>query len=331
MIKQTKLWLKMRNLKNTFIARKIYKKAVKMPTTSYESYICEKYKVMMNRFEYTKGKTMDFDNPITFTQKQQWLSLYDQNPNKTILSDKYLVRRHVSKILGDEYLVPLISIDGIDFFTDARDIDFSKLPNQFVLKCNHGSHMNIIVKDKASLKARDVWKIKRQLNKWLNIDYTFVTCLELQYHLISRGIIIEEYLSDFNDDLPDYKILCFSGVPKYIWIDVNRFKNHTRTMFNIDGSIAPFAMGEIRPDEKVKVPTQINEIVRLAKKLCDDYAFVRVDFYCLKGKIYFGELTFSSGAGLIVPDPLEYEDSLGELINIDSAKRNNCFLYRKKN
>ena len=148
-IKDTKLWNFLRKKKYARIKRQHYLSAQKMDKTDYEQYLQSRYIEFMNRKEYTKGKTLSFDNPQTFTEKSQWIKLYDQDPRKPQLADKYRVRDFIKKTIGEEYLIPIISIDGVDHFENANDIDFEKLPNKFVLKCNHGSHMNIIVEVKS--------------------------------------------------------------------------------------------------------------------------------------------------------------------------------------
>lgn len=311
-----------------------YRRALNLKENEYENYLTSYYAEMMNKFEYSKNKTMDFNNPISFTEKIQWLKLYDQDPRKGIYSDKYQVRSYIKETIGNKYLNDLISIDGKDVFYNANEIDFKKLPNQFVLKCSHASHFNYIVKDKSSLNFSEIKKMKRQLNKWLKIRYAFVNGLELQYEMTKPSIIIEKYLS-INDDLPDYKFFCFSGEVKFAWVDIGRFSGkHQRCIFNPYNpkEIYDFQMGgrdQFLFVDNLVLPDNFKEMLSLAEKLCEDYTFARVDLYSVKGKIYFGELTFSSGSGFRCPDPKEEDIRLGTLIKIDQSKRDNCFRYRK--
>lgn len=319
----------LRGKKNRFIIEKNYRKAKRMPQSAYEDYICKKYAFMMDRFDFSKGKRMDFNNPITFTQKQQWLSLYDQDPRKVEFTDKYLVREYVKKTIGEEFLVPSIKINGIECFDNVNQIDFNLLPNQFVIKCTHGSHMNIIVKDKSSLSNKDMCLIKKQLKKWQKTDYAFSACLELQYHFIKPRFVIEKYIS-INDDLPDYKFFCFSGTPAFMWVDQSRFSNHKRTVYDLSFRKAPFSFDLIDDVEGISKPKTFDQMIDFSIKLSSDFSFVRVDFYEFDGHLYFSELTFSSHAGLMPPRPIEYDRILGDLIKIDRNKRNNDFRYRKK-
>ena len=331
-IKNSKFWLLLRKKKYANIKRRNYFRAKQMDESEYEQYLINRYSEFMNRREYTKGKTLSFDNPQTFTEKSQWIKLYDQDPRKPQLADKYSVRNYIKKILGEDYLIPIISIEGVDHFENANDIDFDKLPNQFVLKCNHGSHMNVIVKDKKSLKRKDIKDIQKKLNEWLKIDYTYYVSLETQYLGIKPCIYIEEYFEVPN--LREYKFMYFNGECKYFWINENVVddKNATCTAFKTDLTIAPFNMnlGFRKNISNMTLPDNINKMISIANKLADDFAFVRVDLYNFDGKIYFGELTFNSAAGYDAPNPIEYDFILGQMMKIDLSKRENNFRYRKK-
>jgi len=328
-IKNTKLWAYLRNKRAVLNNKRRYIRAKRMSPNEYEEYVSEIYNQKMSQMPFTNGEKMDFRNPVTFTQKQQWLNLYDQDPRKTTYTDKYEVRKHIEKVIGKNYLVPLLKIDGRDVFDSPNEINFSKLPNSFVIKCTHGSHMNIIVKDKSALLEKDIVAMKNQLRKWMKIDYTFSVCLELQYHNIKPRIIIEEYIAT-DGDLPDYKFFCFAGELKFMWVDTSRFTGHRRTVYDLDFKKAPFQFDLIPEVEGVEKPLHFDEMKALSLKLCEDFAFVRVDFYESNGKLYFGELTFSSHAGLMPPRPIEYNKILGEYIKIDKNIRDKDFKYRQK-
>ena len=332
-IKDTKLWKYLRKKKYDRIKHQHYLNVQKMNTHDYEQYLKDRYVEFMSRKEYTKGKTLSFDNPQTFTEKSQWIKLYDQDPRKPQLADKYRVRDFIKKTIGEEYLIPIISIDGVDHFENANDIDFEKLPNKFVLKCNHGSHMNIIVENKAGLTKKDIKNIRKKLNNWLNVKYAYVVSLETQYLGIKPCIYIEEYF-ETKGPLRDYKFLCFNGHCHYFWIneDVVDDKKETCTTFCEDLSVAPFNMnlGFRKNISNMELPKNIKTMLEIANKLANDFVFVRVDLYNLDGKIYFGEMTFNSAAGYDVPYPGEYDLELGKLMKIDLSKRDNNFTYRKQ-
>lgn len=328
-IKNTKLWSTLRNIEYKRIAIRRYKRAKRMPQKEYESFVCDLYAKKMDRFVFSNGQRMDFENPTDFTQKQQWLNLYDRDPRKSLYTDKYAVREHIKEVIGEEYLVPLIKNNGKECFEKVKEIDFKQLPNSFVIKCTHGSHMNVIVPDKSALSFRQIRKIKRQLNKWLRTDYSFVSGLELQYHYIKPRMIIEKYIAT-NNDLPDYKFFCFSGELKFMWVDTSRFNGHRRTVFDLDFNVAPYQFDLIPGVGDIEKPIHFDDMKKLSLKLCEDFQFIRVDFYEANGKLYFGELTFSSHAGLMPPRPIEYNKILGEFIKIDKHIRDNDYKYRLK-
>jgi len=296
---------------------KMYR-AKNMPENEYEEYLSNFYK------KYT-SYNMDFACPKTFTQKAQWLKLYDQDPKKTLYSDKYAVREMVRNTIGEKYLIPLISINGKDHFYSPDEIDFSKLPKSFVLKCNHGCGYNIIVKDK---KTIDIKSVRKQLNTWLAENYAYINGLELVYRDIKPCIIIEKYIA-INDDLPDYKFMCFSGEIKYVWCDQGRFTNHRRTVFDPEYNPQTFTMGKFAPLLELEEPENYYEMLQVVKKLCMDFTYVRVDLYNVEGRVYFGELTFSSGSGIEMPYSVEYDEILGSQIVLDSNKRIKNTKYRK--
>lgn len=331
-IKNSKLWIFLRKKYYVYLKKKHYKKASRMNKSDYEEYLVKRYSLFMNKHKYTQGKILSLNNPKTFSEKSQWLKLYDQDSRKNILSDKFLVREHIKKMLGEEYLIPIITIDGRDKFLDAFDIDFNKLPNAFVLKCNHGSHMNIVIKDKSALSKKNITMIKKQLNKWLKIDYTYFVSLETQYSNISPCIYIEEYI-DFGEKPRDYKFLCFNGKCHYFWINENVLNNdiETCTTFNCDLSVAPFNMnlGFRQNISDLSLPNNIDKMIDIANKLAQDFIFSRIDLYNLNGKILFGEITFNSAAGYDVPYPEKYDLELGNLMLIDLDKRKNNKDYRK--
>lgn len=332
-IKDSSFWKKLRKIKNDRIKKTHYRHALRMKPCEYEDYLVCRYREMMNRRSYCAGSELNIENPVTFTEKCQWIKLYDQDPRKPIYSDKYAVREHIKNTIGDEYLVPLISIDGKDHFYNAKEIDFNKLPNRFVLKCNHGSHMNILVEDKSSLSKKQIRKYKKQLNKWLKTDYVFYVALETQYVGIKPCIIIEQFL-DGADDMREFKFTYFNGKLAFFWIserivDVSRTTT-TTFLSNLNPAPFNFDLGIDKPVDNPSIPIEYEKMKSLADKLCDDFIMVRVDLMLVDEKIYFSELTFNSAAGFDAPRPIEYNKIIGDMLKLDSSKRDNNYTYRKK-
>lgn len=266
-------------------------------------------------FKSSTGFELDLNNPTTICEKQQWIKFYDWSEEKVNLSDKYLVRKYIANIIGDKYLIPLITIDGKDNFEDANQIDFNKLPKKFVLSCNHGSSMTIVIHDKDKLSKSKIRSIKHRLNRWLRISIAYVNAFDFIYKGIKPRIIITEYLENKEGDLFDYKVMCFNGEPKYIWVDSSRFSNHHRTVYDLDFEKLPFKCNKYQSDDHEK-PACLGELLSLAKILCKGFKFIRTDFYCINNRIYFGELTFNSGAGKELFYPLEYNKIIGEQLEL---------------
>lgn len=331
-IKNTKLWAYVRKKKYKYLAKKEYVKMKKMPLCEYEDYLVKRSFEMMNRNVVSRpyAYNIDFDNPQTFTEKRQWLKLYYEDKRQALYTDKYEVRKHIKKVLGEEYLIPLINIDGKDCFESVKEIDFDKLPNSFVIKCTHGSHMNIIVKDKSKLSKGDIRKYKRQLNKWLKTNYAYVVALELHYKDIKPRIIIEEFVDMDNRALTDYKFFCFHGIPKFVGIFEDRgSSNYKETYVDMNFKKMPFKLDRYETNDDIVKPKAFDRMISISKLLCEDFPMVRIDLYCLDGVIKFGEITFTSAAGYDFPNPFSFDKELGKWISIDKSIRANNYRYRK--
>lgn len=279
----------------------VLKKAKKMEAVPEEEY------AKLVEIEYKKafGHRLDWNNLQTYTEKMQWEKLFDRNPIKTILADKYRVREWIENKIGKEYLIPLIGVwDSFD------DIDISLLPNQFVLKTNHGTGTNLIVKDKGNL---DIRRTKRMFDDWMKTNYAFTNSIQLHYRNIPRKIIAEQYLETELGELQDYKFLCFNGKPCFCWVDLGRFSKHTRTVFNMKWELQPWTQATYGiANHDIPKPRNFNQMVEIATILSQGFSHVRVDLYNVDGKIYFGEMTFTNGSGLDPIVPSEYDKILGE-------------------
>lgn len=264
-------------------------------------YIRIMYKVVV-------GQWPDLKNPKTFNEKLQWLKLYDRNPLYTIMVDKVEVKKYVAEKIGDEYIIPTLGV-----WDNPEDIDFDKLPNQFVLKCNHNSGLGMcICKDKSRL---NIEKTIKGLKMGLRQNY-FKYWREWPYKNVKRKIIAEKFMVDESGvELKDYKIFCFDGKPKIIEVDYGRFVNHMRNVYDTDWNfIAMQIEFPNDPNHIVARPEKLNEMLSLAKKLSEGIPHVRADFYSINDKIYFGELTFFHGSGMEKFSPEEWNEKLGRLI-----------------
>lgn len=278
---------------------------------SDEDYLKKKFKILM-------GKELNLDNPTTFNEKLQWLKLHNRNPLYTKLVDKYEVRDYIKNKIGEEYLIPLIG-----YFDRVNDIDFNKLPNQFVLKCNHNSGKGMIIcKDKSKLNVK---KAKKDLKRGLKQDY-FLYGREWPYKNVKRKVICEQYMSDGGNkkDLTDYKFYCFNGHAECVMACIDRQikpvkyyffdKNWNLKRINYWSSVASQTFS-------LKKPKCLDEMFDIAETLSIGMPFVRVDLYECSGKVYFGELTFFSDSGFdkdILPTTDEY---FGKLIDLNLVNR----------
>ena len=274
----------------------------------------EKYNDLIEK-EYLKvfGNILDWNNLRTYTEKMQWEKIYDKNPIKTTLTDKYAVREWVEGKIGKDYLIPLIGVwDSFD------NIDFDLMPKQFVLKTNHGTGTNLIVKDKNKINMR---RAKRMFDDWMKTDYAFTNSLQLHYRDIKRKIIAEKYLETNLGELQDYKFLCFDGKPCFCWVDLGRYSKHTRTVFDMNWKLQPWTQASYGiANYDIPMPKNFDMMIDIANILSKGFSHVRVDLYNVDGKIYFGEMTFTNGSGLDPIIPKEYDKVLGDYWKLSKNK-----------
>ena len=279
------------------------------------------YKDLLSQwYMQTMHEPLDLDNPRTFNEKLQWLKIYNALPIKTRLADKYLVRDWVKEKIGEQYLIPLLGV-----YDKFEDIDFAKLPNQFVIKCNHGSGWNIIVTDKSKLDLNDA---KTKLDKWLNTNFAFLCGYELHYRDIKPKIIIEKYMEELGTALYDYRFFCCDGKVQQIWVDVfSGTPQHKRKIYDTKWKELNFTVKWPRLESNIEKPKNLDKMISLAETMAEGFALVRVDFYDVNNHIYFGEMTFTSMSGTGKFSSSQAELELGSKIklpklayDIDSGK-----------
>lgn len=259
------------------------------------------------------GKKLDIKNPKRFTEKLQWLKIYDRKPNYRTMVDKYEAKVYVAKIIGGEYIIPTLGV-----WDTSREIDFDKLPNKFVLKTTHDSGTVRIIDQSKEYDKGDLIKYfesrqKRNLGRITR---------EWPYMNVKPRIIAEQYLeaseTKSDNELRDYKFFCFNGIVKCMKIDYDRFTNHHANYYGRDKKRLPF--GEIKfpsDDSKtIELPKHFDEMIQLAEKLAKDIPFVRIDFYEVNSKVYFGEMTFYPASGLGPFEPDEWDYTLGSWLEL---------------
>ena len=268
-----------------------------------EKYIKIKYKLEMNQ-------KFNLKEPRTFNEKLQWLKLYDRKPEYTKMVDKYEAKKYVADIIGEEYIIPTLGV-----WDKFEDIDFTKLPNQFVLKPTHASGNVFICKDKEKINYK---QLRKMINKWLKRDY-YLVHREWPYKNIKPKIIAEQYMVDDSGmKLKDYKFFCFNGIAQTILVCSNRngsFKN--TNFYDINWNLQPFTREKHKnSNEQIKKPKNLDEMITVAEKLSKDIPFVRVDLYEINGKVYFGELTFYPSSGFEGFEPEEWDKKLGDMLEL---------------
>jgi len=260
------------------------------------------------RYRAFMGQRLNLESTKLFTEKLQWLKLYNRNPDHTGLVDKYEVRAYITEQFGAKYLIPLLGV-----WDSPGDIDFSALPDQFVLKCTHDSGTYIICRDK---KTFDIAAARMRLKKSLRHNYYWHS-REYPYKKVKPRIICEEFMVDESGtELKDYKVFCFNGRPTYILVDFNRLKGHNRNIYDTDWQYVPFVMNRYYPDPLTAFdkPACFDEMLDIAGRVSKEHAFIRVDFFIVGSKLYIGELTFFHGTGLIRFEPPEYNAMLGDML-----------------
>lgn len=268
-------------------------------------------------FRLKMGYWMDFANPKTFNEKLQWLKLYNRRPEYTKMVDKFAVKEYVANLIGEEHIIPTLGV-----WDRFEDIEFDKLPNQFVLKTTHGGGGGgvVICKDKSLF---DVYAAKKKLEKSMK-QCIYQSLREWPYKNVPRRIIAEQYMTDIvSDDNPygdliDYKFYCFDGEVKVCMIATERY-SQTGVCFDYfdkEFNRYPFEQGGPNSKKRIEKPELLDEMLAVAAKLSAGIPHVRVDLYCVDKQVYFGELTMFDSSGFAEFNPVEWNYTFGSWIEL---------------
>ena len=253
------------------------------------------------------GRKIDLDKPRSFNEKMNWLKLYNRVPLYTILADKYEVKAFVAKIIGEEFVV-----ENYGVYDTWEDIDFDKLPDQFVIKGTHDSGGAFVCRNKARF---DCNRVKRRIEKNLKKNYYF-PLREWPYMNIKPRIIIDKFLDDgTGSELRDYKFYCFNGIPKYIYNTI-KGNNIYENFYDMDFNPININHGFPRHQPEFEKPKNFELMKKLASKLSFGLPFVRVDFFEVDNKVYFGEFTFYDWGGMRPFESYEQDLFLGDLLEL---------------
>lgn len=257
-------------------------------------------------------RKLNLKHPRRFSEKVQWVKLYERSQDMVTITDKYEVRDYIK---GKGYESLLNECYGV--YNSPSEIDFDKLPNRFVIKdtLGSGSVSVIVVKDKNSLDLRDAYKT---MNRWVSKRNRLLDDgREWAYRAGKKHrIIIEKFLSQEKEDLVDYKFFCSNGEPIVIAHDKDRFSNHKRTFFDINWNKINVEDADYPSADNVDKPANLQKMIEIASDLSKGFSLLRVDFYNIDGRIIFGELTCYPHSGLVVFKPDEFDFYLGERIKL---------------
>lgn len=270
------------------------------------------------KYLYRFHKLPNLNKPKTYNEKLQWLKLYDRNPIYTTMVDKFEAKGFIANIIGKEYIVPTLGVwDNFD------DIDFEKLPEQFVLKCTHDSGGLVIVRDRSKFDKKEA---KKKLESSLKRNY-YWNGREWPYKNVKPRIIAEIYLNDGDDhglNLIEYKLFCFDGEPRFLMVSKGEAHGAGRTndLFDMNFNHLPVSVTFPNSQEAIKKPKQFEEIIEIARKLSNGIPHLRVDTYIAGNRVYVGELTFFQTGGMCKFKPEKYNELFGEYLKLPLRKNN---------
>ena len=256
-------------------------------------------------------RNFNIDNPKTWCEKMAWLQINDNVELRAKCADKIKVHEYSVEKLGNDICVPIIKV-----YDNPNDVDFSELPNKFVLKCNHGYAFNIICRDKLKLNQTES---KSKLRQWLNTSFG-ESSIEPHYLKIERRCYAETFIENVGQlEVTDYKFLCFDGNPTYAQVLNGRHTSDFHlNYYDMDFNFMNISRTDVRsnPTKLDKKPEYFEEMKEYAKKLSEDFHFVRVDFYEVDGVVYLGELTFTPATGFIKWTDPTIDLKFGNLIKL---------------
>jgi hypothetical protein len=293
-----------------FLSRMIYGvfRYLKYDRKDDETYLTE-------LFKRRQGYPLNLEDPTSFNEKLQWLKIHERKPIYTTFSDKYALREYVKENIGEELLIPLLYTT--ENYNDIRPENLPDVP--FILKTNHDSGSYKIVRDKTKV---DWKKLRVDCKWWMSLNYYWFE-REWQYKNIVPRIIIEELLVDKSGKIPnDYKIHCINGEVEFIYVSIDREGKNKRNIYDKNWNPLHFTWASKSKDisklrgEEILPPSTFDRMTTIAKEIAKQYAYVRVDFYDVDGKLYFGEITQCHGGGFDQILPIEWDYHFGRILKI---------------
>lgn len=283
-----------------------YNFLINLPEKEYPKYLKKMFKAIT-------GENLNLKNPKTFNEKIQWLKLYDSFPLKTQLTDKVLVRDWIKEKIGEEYLKPVFQVCN-----SFDEIDFDSLPNEFIIKCNHGCKWHYKIKNKIKfLQIPQLFNfVKKRFDDWMQTEFFPWAGFEMQYKGIMPAIIIEQLIGNDDDECPvEYEVYCFNGKPMY-YQKIKYAKNVECCVYDSSFCEVGFAFDASYSLVHEPLDECLYSISGLSEKLAQSFKFVRVDWIFYKGKFYFNEMTFTPFSGFFTFKDKKINEYLGQLLDL---------------
>lgn len=265
-------------------------------------------------------KKLNLKNPQTYTEKLQWLKLYDRNPQYSVLVDKYDVKEYVARRVGKQYIIPTLGIyDSFD------EIDFDRLPDRFVIKCTHDSGGLVICRNKANLNLEET---QNYIESRRNSNY-YLHNREWPYKSLKPRILVEQYMEnsgaqDESGELTDYKFFAFDGVTRAMFVATDRSSETEETKFDfydIDFNHLDLRNGHPNAGKQIAKPKSFDKMIELANELSKGLPQARIDFYEVNGQVYFGEITLFHWGGFTAFEPEEWDKTFGDWIRLPECRQ----------
>lgn len=267
------------------------------------------------QFQKVFGRPIDWNNPKTLNEKIQWLKVNEHDDFHTVCADKYAVRDYLAKEFGEEYLIPLV------FHTDKASEVTPENITEFpcIIKANHTSGNYKILR---SVDEVDWPWLRRYCKYWLGRNYYWGS-REWQYKNIKRQIVVEQLLQTKSGKIPnDYKLHYINGKLAFVYCSVDREGGNKRNIYDANWQPLYFswvAKKNTRDDlrgEEIPAPKSFDKMKEIGSKIAERFKYVRVDFYDVDGKLYFGEITLHHGGGFDVFTPEKYDTIYGEMLQL---------------
>lgn len=270
--------------------------------------------VVMLQYRVKVGRWPDLKQPKRFSEKIAWYKLNYRDERMTRCVDKHQEKSYLEEKGLGEYVPKTLQVgDSID------DIDFDALPEQFIIKCNNGYGNNVIVRDKSKMNKADIFKT---FNEW-RVPSPIVFGREWAFFDVESKIMVEELLVSHDGsqkELNDYKVMCFNGEPRVVWVDTNRSTDHKRNFYDVEWN--PLDVESDCPVSRDAIPRPdgFGKMLEIARRLSKDFPFVRVDFYDVNNRVYIGEMTFYPWSGCVNFKPDDFDFKLGEMFQLPEKK-----------